>query len=57
MSNYKTDVIPKLVSDLNEVIDITNDIRPLNEQQEDGLFYLAQRLSLVRDTIIKELTP
>jgi hypothetical protein len=57
MSNYKTGVIPKLVSDLNATIDITNDIRPLSEQQEDGLFYLAQRLSIVRDTIIKELTP
>ena len=57
MSDYKTGVIPKLVSDLNETIDMTHDIRPLNSQQEDGLFYLAQRLSLVRNIIIKELTP
>ena len=57
MSDYKTGVIPKLVSDLNETIDMTNDIRPLNSQQEDSLFYLAQRLSLVRNIIIKELTP
>lgn len=57
MSNYKTGVVPKLVSDLNETIDMTQAIHPLNLQQEDSLFYLAQRLSLVRDTIIKELTP
>jgi hypothetical protein len=57
MSDYKTGVIPKLVSDLNETIDMTNDIRPLNSQQEDSLFYLSQRLSLVRNIIIKELTP
>ena len=55
MSNYKTGVVPKLVSDLNETIDMTQAIHPLNSQQEDSLFYLAQRISLVRNTIIKEL--
>ena len=56
MSNYKTGVIPNLVKDLNEMIDLVNDIqyRSVGEQ-EDDLFNISQRLSIVRDKIIKEL--
>jgi hypothetical protein len=52
MSNYKTGVIPNLVKDLNEMIDLVNDIqyRSVGEQ-EDDLFNISQRLSIVRDKI------
>ena len=55
MSDYKTGVIPNLVRDLNEMIDLINDVKYKSGEQEDELFNISQRLSIVRDTIVREL--
>lgn len=54
MTDYKTGVIPNLVKDLNELLDLTNDIEPASKLQHDDLFKLAKGISNVRDRIVKE---
>jgi hypothetical protein len=54
MTDYKTGVIPNLIKDLNELLDLTNDIEPYSKLQHDDLFKLAKGISNVRDRIVKE---
>jgi hypothetical protein len=54
MTDYKTGVIPNLIKDLNELLDLTNDIEPSSKLQHDDLFKLAKGISNVRDRIVKE---
>jgi hypothetical protein len=54
MTDYKTGVIPNLVKDLNELLDLTNDIEPASKLQHDDLFKLAKGISNIRDRIVKE---
>lgn len=54
MSRYTTGVMPSLVKELNDLLDLVNDIEPASKLQHDDLFNLAKGISDVRDKVIKE---
>lgn len=54
ISGYTTGVMPSLVKELNDLLDLVNDIEPASKLQNDNLFEIAKGISTVRDKIVKE---
>jgi hypothetical protein len=66
MSSYTTGVMPSLVKELNDLLDLVNDIEADRDEwkvkyndstgklQHDDLFDIAKGISNIRDKIIKE---
>ena len=53
MNEYKSGFIPEILSDLNDLIDLTNDLNSKWENEEQ-IFTLALSLSLLKEKISKE---
>jgi hypothetical protein len=54
MGGYTTEVIPSLVKELNDLLDLVNDIEPASKLQHDDLFEIATSLTTIRDKVVKE---
>ena len=54
MGGYTTGVIPSLVKELNDLLDLVNDIEPASKLQHDDLFEIATSLTTIRDKVVKE---
>ena len=54
MGGYTTGVIPSLVKELNDLLDLVNDIEPASKLQHDDLFEIATSLTTIRDKGVKE---
>tara|TARA_S200002703_G_scaffold20626_1_gene16934 strand:+ start:612 stop:947 length:336 start_codon:yes stop_codon:yes gene_type:complete len=66
MTDYKTGVMPSLVKELNDLLDLVNDIEADRDEwkvkyndstgklQRDDLFDIAKGISNIRDRIVKE---
>jgi hypothetical protein len=54
MGGYTTEVIPSLVKELNDLLDLVNDIKPASKLQHDDLFEIATSLTTIRDKVVKE---
>ena len=54
MSSYTTGVMPSLVKELNDLLDLVNDIEPASKLQHNDLFDIAKGISNIRDKIVEE---
>ena len=54
MSRYTTGVIPSLVNELNDLLDLVNDIEPAGKLHHDDLFDIAKGITTIRDKIVEE---
>ena len=54
MSEYNTGVIPEILCDINDLIDLANDIMVDKNNKHEQLFTLALSLSLLKEKISKE---
>ena len=54
MTEYRTGVVPEILNEINDLIDLANDIMVDKHSRNEQLFTLALSLSLLKEKISKE---